>query len=118
MLFDIAVVAGGMVRAFLGSLNEDSRTVKALAEDEARKLSMSLLTIGQLLKDGEIGRDEAEALIEVQRAATETVFASLEGISRVAARNAVRAALSGAAAVVDGAIGLPLVGTLVNAGAV
>lgn len=115
MLFDIAVIAGGMAKAFLTSLKQDGGKIKALAADEAKKLAMSLATIGQLLKDGEIDREEAEALIDVQKAATETVFASLEGVGRAAARRVTLAGLSSAAAAVDAAIGLPLVTTLTGA---
>ena len=114
MLFNIAIVAGSMARAFLGSLRQDSATIRALAEDEARKLTGSLETIGQLLRDGEIDQEEAEALVEVQKGATEAVFASLEGIGRAAARRATRAGLTSAVGIVDAAIGVPLVGSLVG----
>lgn len=112
MLFDVAMIAADMGKAFLDSLKQEGVAIKALATDEANKLAASLATIGQLLRDGEIDRDEAEALIEVQKNATETVFASLQGIGRAAARRATRAGLSTAVSVVDAAIGVPLVGTL------
>lgn len=112
MLFDVAMIAAGMGKAFLDSLRQEGVAVKALATDEANKLAASLATIGQLLRDGEIDQEEAEALIAVQKNATETVFASLQGIGRVAARRATRAGLSTAVSVVDAAIGVPLLGTL------
>lgn len=114
MLLNIALIAGGMAKEFLASLKADSAKIKALAADEAQKLAMSLATIGQMLREGDIDQEEAEALVEVQRAATETVFASLEGIGRVAARRATRAGLSSVVEAVDGAIGVPLVGTLIG----
>jgi hypothetical protein len=112
MLFDVALVASGMANAFLRSLKADGTKIKALAADEAQKLALSLATVGELLRAGDIDREEAEALIDVQRAATETVFAALEGIGRAAARRATRAGLSSAAGAVDKAIGIPFVTTL------
>lgn len=116
MLFDIALVAGGMLKAFLGSLKQDGDKLSALAETEAQKLALSLAVVGRMLKDGDIDYEEAEALLDVQKAASEVVFASLEGIGRVAARRATQAGLQSAVAVVDGAIGLPLVARLVGNG--
>lgn len=114
MLFNIGLIASGMLDAFLSSLKQEGVKIKALAADEAQSLATSLATIGQLLADGNIDRDEAEALIEVQRFATEAVFASLEGIGRVAARRATSAGLSSAVGAVDGAIGVPLLSALIR----
>jgi hypothetical protein len=116
MLLNIALIAGGMVKAFLKSLSVDGQIIKALAANEAEKLASSLNTIGQLLRDGDIDQDEAETLIEVQKAATEAVFASLEGVSRTVARRATREGLASAASAVDGAIGVPLIATLTGSG--
>lgn len=118
MLFDLGIVAAGMAKEFIGSLQTDSRALKTLAEAEAKKIAVSLEAIGQMFKDGDISEVEAQTLLEVQRAASETVFASLEGIGRVAAKRAVNAGLSGAATIVDGAIGLPLIKVLVGTGVV
>ena len=112
MLFDVALVARGMADAFLRSLKADGTKIKALAADKAQKLALSLATLGELLRAGEIDREEAEALIDVQRAATEKVFAALEDIGSAAARRATRAGLSSAAGAVDKAIGIPFVATL------
>lgn len=114
MLFNVALVAGGIADAFLRSLKADGAKIKALAADEAQKLAMSLATVGEMLRAGDIDREEAEALIDVQKAATETVFAVLEGIGRAAARRATRAGLASAADTVDRAIGIPLVTTLIE----
>lgn len=114
MLLNVALIAGAITKSFLSSLKGSSATLKKLATDEAHKLAMSLATIGQMLADGDVDQDEAEALIEVQKSATEAVFSSLEGVGRVAARNATRAGLSSVVSVVDGAIGLPLVATLIG----
>lgn len=114
MLFNVALIAAGIGKAFLQSLKQDGTKVKALAGDEAQKLSASLATIGQLLRDGDIDQEEAEALVDVQKNATEAVFASLEGIGRAAARRATHAGLETAVAAVDGAIGLPLVATVLH----
>ncbi|MEG3166521.1 hypothetical protein U1701_18275 [Sphingomonas sp. PB2P19] len=114
MLFNVAIIAGGMVKAFLSSLKQDSAKVKALAENEARKLAASIEIIGQLLLAGEIDQPEAEALIDVQKNATETVFASLEGVGRAAARHATRAGLTSIVGAVDSAIGMPLVGAVIG----
>ncbi|PZQ59007.1 MAG: hypothetical protein DI544_12550 [Sphingomonas taxi] len=112
MLLNIAAVGGTMAAAFLKSLKADGAKIKALAGAEAQKLATSIATIGELLKDGDIDQEEAEALIEVQQAATVAVFASLEGIGRVAARRATSAGLGSVTALVDGVIGIPLLGSL------
>lgn len=117
MLLDIPLIAAGMAGAFLSSLRKDSATIRALAGDEAQKLTRALTTIAQLLESGDIDAEEAEALIDVQRAATEAVFASLEGIGRVVARRATRAGLTSAVTAFDGVIGFPLLAGLTAAAA-
>lgn len=109
MLLNVALIGASMTKAFITSLKTDSVRLKALAAAEAEKFALSLATIAQLLTDGEIDQEEADVLIAIQRSATESVLASLAGVSAVAARRATSAALTSVVASVDTVIGLPLV---------
>ncbi len=115
MVLDIAAIVANMTKAFVGSLKADGGHLKALATAEAEKLGTSLATVARLLAQGEIDREEAEVLISIQKSASEAVLASLQGVSAVAARRATKAALGSVLASVDGVIGFPLIGGLINA---
>lgn len=113
---DFSRVASDMADALLASLKDDGATLKALATGEANKLAQSLATVAGLLASGAIDAEEAGVLVQIQRSASETVLASLQGISAVAARRATDAALGSVVSGVDAAIGAPVVGTLLALG--
>lgn len=115
MVLDVALIGARVTGAFLSTLKSDGAQIKALAQVEGQKLATSLAAIAELLATGDIDPEEAEALIAVQKSATEAVFASLKGISQVTARHATRAALTAVIASVDDVIGVPLIGTVLGA---
>lgn len=114
MLLDIALIGARLTQAFIASLKSDGAQVKALAEAEGTKLATSLDVIATLLAEQQIDTEEADALVAIQKSATEAVFASLKGISQVAARRATHAALASIVGSVDAVIGVPLVATAIG----
>ena len=82
--------------------------VKDYAEGEAAKVAKTLETIAKLRADNKIDDEQAKALLDMQRHATQTVLLAVEGIGIIAAQNAVNAALAAVKDVVNRALPVPL----------
>ena len=114
MPFDIASLGLNLGKSILDTLKNDSGKVKALAIKEGETLAQCLAKIAELLANGDIDREEAAIMVGVQKDASEAVLSMLAEISRVSARKAVTKALKGAVTLVDGAAGVPFLGTVLK----
>jgi hypothetical protein len=111
-MFDIAVIGARLAEVLAATLKNDSSKVKAVALAEAEGLAQALARIAGLLAQGQIDREEAAALIRIQKDASEAVLASLAEISRVAAHRAVELGLKDIAGLVLDSNGASLLGEL------
>ena len=117
MPFNIEQIGTQLAADMIAALRTDSAKIAALARAEGHKLAWSLAQIADMLSQRHIDSDEAQVLARVQKDASESVFASLAEVSRVAASKAVSRALTSAAGIVDAAAGFPILGTLLQVAA-
>lgn len=111
-MIDLARIGARLAAVLLTSLRSDSGKVKALAIAEAEALAHALARIAGLLAQGQIDREEASALIRIQKDASEAVLASFAEISRVAAHRAIERGLKETVNLIDVLVGGSLVGEL------
>lgn len=105
MPLDIARIATQLGGTLIGSLRNDSRKVKALAQAEAEQFAAALAKIANLLAAGQIDREEAAILLRIQKDASEAVLASLAEVSRVSAHRALSLGLRELARFAGNALG-------------
>jgi hypothetical protein len=108
MALDIVSLVQPMLDAAKPMLVKSWGEAKDYAQSEARKMGETLASIEQLSAKGQITKDQAEALLDMQRHAMQAVLLTIEGIGLIAAQNAINAALGAIAPVVNKALGWPL----------
>ena len=112
MKIDIASSAAQLAKAMIASLRSDSGKVKALAIAEGESLVHAFARIAGMAAQGQISREEAAVLIQIQRDASEAVLASLAEVSRVAAHRAVGLGIKDIIGQIERMIGGRLLGEL------
>jgi len=93
MPLDADELAREMVAAMGGVLEDYWNEARPYAEGEAQKLAQSLRAIGQMLEDGTIGVEKAKVQLDMQKNAARAVLVTIEGLSIVAAEQAINAGL-------------------------
>jgi hypothetical protein len=93
MAINVGELASKMAAAALGVLKDKGPAVKTFAEGEFAKLAQTIATIEQGRLLGTIKEDEAVLLLDMQKHATRTVLAAVEGMSLLVAEQAINAAL-------------------------
>ena len=82
---------------------------KEFAETEAVKTAHTLANIAELYQANRINEDQARALLDMQRHASQAVLLTIEGIGLLAAQRAVAAGLSAVGTIVNKVVGFALV---------
>jgi hypothetical protein len=98
-----------IVAAILGVLKTGGAALAKFVQAEATKFQQSIETIGELFLTKEIGQQEANAQLSLQKAAAQNVLTSVEGIGGILAAQAINAGLQVVAAIVNKAIGFALI---------
>jgi len=101
-------LVGPMLGAVKPVLEKFWGEVRDYAETEMPKIAASLANIDNLYNAKKINKEQAQALLELQKHATQTVFLTIKGIGLIAAQNAINAALGAAKTVVNKSIGFAL----------
>jgi hypothetical protein len=108
----MAILSSGDVssiaNAMLGVLQKGGTALAEYAKSEAAKFAQSIETIGTLYASQQIDQDEAAAQLALQKAASQTVLTSIEGIGVILAGQAINAGLQAVAGIVNKAIGFAL----------
>lgn len=100
-----------VVNAMLGVLHKTGPDIVAYANAEGNKFAQSIETITALTTSGAITQEEAALHLNLQRAASQTVLSSVEGITAIVAARAINAGLGAIAAIVNKAIGFDILPT-------
>jgi hypothetical protein len=80
-----------------------------LQRPEAVKTAHTLANIAKLFQSNKINEDQARALLDMQKHATQAVLLTVEGIGLLAAQRAVAAGLGAVGAIVNKVVGFALV---------
>jgi hypothetical protein len=90
------------------SLGKDFKKVKSYLKAETQKLAITLKMIIEGKISGELTQEEAAIHLAMQKVATRSVLTAAEGMSIVAAENAINSALNIVKSAVNSKIGFPL----------
>jgi hypothetical protein len=108
MAIDVEKLAKDMFSAAFVVMKARAPKIKVIAEGEFKKIAQTLLTIEAELAAGQISREEATLLVEMQKSATRSVLLMSEGMSLIVAEQAINSALDVARAAVNTATGVKL----------
>ncbi len=109
MALDIGALLQAMSTAAAGVLQSKWPAVKSFATTEFQKIAQTIASIGAQVASGEITTDQAAILLDMQQNASRAVLASIEGMTLIAAEQAVNAALAAIKGVVNSAVGFVLI---------
>lgn len=106
---DVEKLVKQMMSAALGVLKKKGPAVGKYAAVEFRKLGETLMNIQKMKRAGEIDKEEARILIEIQKNAMRSVMLTVEGLGVIAVEQAINAALRVVRDAVNSAIGWKLI---------
>jgi glyoxylate carboligase len=105
---DVPAVAKDILKAMKSALKVSSAKALHFAATEARHLAQMLADIATGTAAGVINAQEAKALLQIQRLATQSVLLTVKGLGIIAVDNALNAGLAAVKAKVNKAAGIPL----------
>lgn len=94
-----------MRHAALGVLKDKYPLIKNYAESEFKKLGETVLMIQKAKRAGEIDKEDARILMEMQKNAMRSVMLTAEGLGILAVEKAINAALRAVRDMVNTAVG-------------
>ena len=107
-LFDVESVGKEMLAEARKALAGRGREVRKVGEAEIRRLAGVLADIGSRVAKGELTPKEAKRLVQIHQATVASVLRSLEGLSVLASRDALRALTRVAAGALSRFLGFKL----------
>ena len=110
MPIDIGAIAKSMFDAAFPILKKEAPQIGAFALGELNKLAQQIEIIGNELASGQINEDEARILLDMQKSAARVVLLTAKGTTLLAVEQSLNAALNVVKDVVNGALGVRLVG--------
>jgi hypothetical protein len=93
-----------MLTAAMDVFTKQTPELKAYAQGEFKKIGQAIVTIGKLAATGAISRQEAKLHLQMQTAASRTVFMTMEGLGLLEAEGAINAALDAVRTTVNAAL--------------
>ena len=107
--FDVGAVVKSMAAAAEGVLQNKWPEVRSFATTEFQKIAQTVVSIGEGVAAGTISKEQAPILLDMQKNASRAVLAAVEGMSLIAAEQAVNAALGAVKQAINTFVGFPLV---------
>lgn len=107
--FDVEAVLGSMAAAAQGVLRDKWPEVKSFATTEFQKIAQTIVSIGEGVASGAISQEQAPILLDMQKNASRAVLAAVEGMTLIAAEQALNAALGAVKTAINTFVGFPLV---------
>ena len=107
--FDVDAALKSMVAAAAAVLQKKWPQVETFAKTEFEKIAETVVSIGEGMAAGTITQDQAPILLDMQKNASRAVLAAVEGMTLVAAEQAVNAALGAVKSAINTFVGFPLV---------
>lgn len=109
MAIDPVTIIDPIIAAMQPALSKGWNDVADYARGESVKMAQTLAQIAEMKATHKINEQQAEALLDMQRHASQTVLLAVEGIGLVAAQNAINAALDAVKLIVNKAAGFALI---------
>lgn len=109
MSLNVSELAARMLGAAQEALSAKWPEINDYAEGETQKLAQSLATIEKLHLSGQITDEQARLHLDIQKNTSRTVLLTVEGLSLLAAEQAVNAALRVVRDTVNKALGFVLI---------
>jgi len=106
--FDVAAVLKSMAGAAAGVLQNKWPKVRTFAETEFEKIAQTVVSIGEGMAAGTITKEQAPILLDMQENASRAVLAAVEGMTLVAAEEAINAAIGAVKTAINTFVGFPL----------
>jgi hypothetical protein len=108
MGLDLDKIAKDMFVAAFGVLKERAPKMRPIVEAEFKKIAQTLALVEAELGAGEISREEAALLIDMQKSATRSVLLMSQGLSLLVAEQAINTALDVVRTAVNTAAGVKI----------
>jgi hypothetical protein len=105
---NVDAVAGEAAQKIIQVLSGAGKNVAGYAQAEAKKLATSAAEIAALRASGQITDEEARLHLDIQKHASRAVLMAIQGISILAAEEAINAALTIIGTALNKATGLSL----------
>ncbi|MFQ5847953.1 MAG: hypothetical protein ACE5IQ_09855 [Candidatus Methylomirabilales bacterium] len=106
---DVEKLVKRMGSAALRVLKKKYPSVQKYAEVEFRKFGVTIVNIQKMKLAGDIDKEEARLLMEIQKNAMRSVMVTVEGLGIIAVEQAINAALRVVKDTVNSAIGWKLI---------
>ena len=108
-VFDVTELGEALIDAARAAVAGHGPALQAMAEMELRRLAGALSDTGSLLARGEIDPERARTLVNIYQLSVRSVLRSVEGLSLLAAEQAMQAVVRVAGAVVNRVVGFKLI---------
>ena len=109
MALDVGTLASQMLAAALPVLKKGAQDAESFAKTEFTKIAQTIVSIGEQLAAGQINKQQAGLLLDMQTSASRNVFLALEGLALLAVEEAINAALGVVKTAVNTALGFALI---------
>ena len=107
--FDVDAVLKSMAAAAAAVLKKQWPQVETFAKTEFEKIAQTVVSIGEGVAAKTITQDQAPILLDMQKNASRAVLAAAEGMTLVAAEQAINAAIGAVKTAINTFVGFPLV---------
>ena len=105
---DVESLAKAMIEAARAAFADRTPALRAMAEEEVRRLAGVLADIGARLATGEIDPERAKTLTNIHQLTVRSVLRSVEGLGLLATEQVMHAVTRVAAGVVNRIVGFKL----------
>ena len=109
MALDVGTLASQMLAAALPVLKKGAQDAESFAKTEFTKIAQTIVGIGEQLAIGQINKQQAGLLLDMQTSASRNVLLTLEGLALLAVEEAINAALGVVKTAVNTALGFALI---------
>ncbi len=108
MPLDVGAIVESMGTSAAGVLKSKWPGVRSFATTEFQKIAQTVVAIGEGVASGQITEEQAPLLLDMQKNASRAVLAALEGMTLIAAEQAINAALNAVKGPINAFVGFAL----------
>ena len=108
MALDVSTLFSSMITAAEGSLKTGWAAVEPFAKTQFTAIAQQIVDIEAQLAAGQLSKDDAASLLDMQANASRAVLMTVEGIGLATAQNIINAALGAVGGAVNKALGFAI----------